>query len=377
MMDQQTPEMLRLSLQDLVMRVKICKLGDIEEALAQALDPPSSKNVRRAIDSLIEVGALNAKEQLTSLGSQLAKLPLDAQLGKLILYGAVFGCLDFALTVAATLTSKSPFLSPLHAKKQADSVRQGFKRGDSDLLTLYNAYSSWRKVCATPGISEYHFCNKNFLSPQNLANIEDLKGQLLTALVDANFVSLGGDERTALNKLRPGSRRRNFVLLPEQYRKSDDNDTFASSVVAWSLYPKILKQQGKGWRNIANNQTLALHPTSVNKVTLSPDVKYLSFYSIMSSSRFTNAQETTSVSDFALVLLAGDAVFHMYAGVIVIDGSRLKFKVRDWKTMMALKMLRTGFKEALSRLLKYPGKPLGDRQRSWMELVERIFEQRK
>jgi ATP-dependent RNA helicase DHX29 len=378
MMEQQTPEMLRLSLQDLVMRVKICKLGDIEEALASALDPPSSKNVRRAIDALMEVGALNAKEQLTSLGSQLAKLPLDAQLGKFVLYGANFGCLDFALTVAATLTSKSPFLSPMHAKKQADSVRLGFKRGDSDLLTLYNAYSAWRRVCATPGLSEYHFCSKNFLSPQNLANIEDLKGQLLTALVDANFVALGNEDRAALSKLRPGSRHRNFVTLPGRYRKADDNDTFASSVVAWSLYPKILKQEGKGWRNIANNQTLALHPTSVNKVTLSPDVKYLSFYSIMqSSSRFTNAQETTSVSDFALVLLAGDAVFHMYAGVIVIDGSRLKFKVRDWKTMMALKVLRTGFKEALGRLLKYPGRALGDRQRSWMELVERIFEPRK
>ena len=378
MMDQQTPEMLRLSLQELVMRVKICKLGDIEEALAQALDPPSNKNVRRAIDALIEVGALNAKEQLTSLGSQIAKLPLDAQLGKLILYGATFGCLDFALTVAAALTSKSPFLTPMHAKKQADSVRLGFKRGDSDLLTLYNAYSSWRNVCTTPGLSEFHFCNKNFLSPQNLANIEDLKGQLLTALADANFVALGADERTALSRLRPGSRHRNFVKLPNHYTEFDDNDAYASSVVAWSLYPKILKQEGKGWRNIANNQTLALHPTSVNKVTLSPNVKYLSFYSIMqSSSRFTNAQETTSVSDFVLVLLAGEAVFHLYAGVIVIDGSRLKFKVRDWKTMMALKMLRVGFKEALVKSLKHPGKPLGDRQRRWMELVNRVFEQKK
>lgn len=378
MMDQQTPEMLRLSLQELVMRVKICKLGDIEEALAQALDPPSSKNVRRAIDALIEVGALNSKEQLTSLGSQLAKLPLDAQLGKLILYGAVFGCLDFTLTVAAALTSKSPFLSPLHAKKQADSVRLGFKRGDSDLLTLYNAYGSWRKVCTTPGVSEFHFCNKNFLSPQNLANIEDLKGQLLTALADANFVTLGADERTALSKLRPGSRHRNFVKLPDHYTNYDDNDPYASCVVAWSLYPKILKQEGKGWRNIANNQSLALHPTSVNKVTISPDVKYLSFYSIMqSASRFTNAQETTAVSDFALVLLAGEAVFHMYAGVIVVDGSRLKFKVRDWKTMFALKMLRLGFKEALGKSLKYPGKPLGDRQMFWMKLVDQVFEQRK
>lgn len=52
------PEMLRLSLQDLVLRVKICKLGLIDEVLSEALDPPSSKNIRRAIDSLINVKVL-------------------------------------------------------------------------------------------------------------------------------------------------------------------------------------------------------------------------------------------------------------------------------------------------------------------------------
>lgn len=377
MMEQQTPEMLRLSLQDLVMRVKICKLGDIEGALSQALDPPSSKNIRRAIDALIEVGALTDSEQLTSLGSQLAKLPLDAQLGKLLLFGASFGCLDVALTVAAALSSKSPFLSPMHAKKQADSVRLGFKRGDSDLLTLYNAYSTWRKVCTTPGLNEFQFCNKNFLSPQNLANIEDLKGQLLSSVADAGFVNLGAHAHSAPVRARPGARQRNFVELPSKYCRADENDLVASSVVAWSFYPKIVKQEGKGWRNIANNQSLGLHPTSVNKTTMSPDVAYLSFYSIMqSSSRFTNAQETTPTSDFALVLLAGDAVFHMYAGVIVIDGNRLRFKVKDWKTMIALKILRMKIKEALGRSFKYPGKDLGDRQRRWMELLERMFQQR-
>ena len=378
MAEQQTPEILRLSLQDLVMRVKICRLGEIEKALSQALDPPSSKNIRRAIDALIEVGALTESEQLTSLGAQLAKLPVDAQLGKLMVFGAMFGCLDFALTAAASLTSKSPFLSPMHAKKQADSVRLGFKRGDSDLLTLYNAYSAWRKVCMTQGLSEYNFCNKNFLSSQNLANIEDLKGQLMTSLVDAGFLSLAPTERSGLMRGKPGSKQRNFVTVPDKYCKADDNDLVQSSVVAWSFYPKIVKQDGKGWRNIANNQSLGLHPTSVNKAINSTDMKYLSFYSIMqSSSKFTNAQETTPVSDFALTLLAGDAVFHMYAGVIVIDGNRLRFKVRDWKTMYALKVLRTKVREALGRLFKNPGKDLGSRQRRWMELIERIFEQRK
>jgi ATP-dependent RNA helicase DHX29 len=299
-------------------------------------------------------------------------------LGKLIIFGAIFGCLDFTLTAAATLSSKSPFVSPMNAKKQANTVRLGFKQNDSDLLTMYQAYSAWRKVCTTPGLSEYQFCTRNFLSPQNLANIEDLKGQLLAALVDAGFVHLGSNERAALMRVRPGTKRRNFVSIPDRYSKADEDDIITSSVVAWAFYPKIIKRDGKGWRNIANNQSLGLHPTSVNKSGTSPDVKYLSFYSIMqSSSKFTNAQETTAVSDFALVLLAGEAVFHLYAGVIVIDGNRLRFKVRNWKTMVVLKTIRAKLLEAFGRLFKYPGKQLGDRQRKWMELVERIFDGRK
>ncbi|KXT02088.1 hypothetical protein AC578_6690 [Pseudocercospora eumusae] len=375
MVEQQTPEMLRLSLQDLVMRVKICKLGDIEKALSEALDPPSARNIRRAIDALVEVGALTANEELTSLGMQLAKLPLDAQLGKLILLGSAFGCLDFALTAAATLSSKSPFLSPMHAKKQADTVRLGFKRGDSDLLTIFNAYSSWRKVCTTPGLSEFQFCNKNFLSPQNLANIEDLKAQLLSSLAEAGFLNLGPEEKEAISKMRHNHRHRNFVLIPSHFTRADANDTLANSVVAWSFYPKVIKADGKGWRNITNNQSLGLHPTSVNKGNHNHDIKYLSFYSIMqSSSRFTNAQETSPVAEIPLILMAGEVRFEMFAGVIVIDGNRLRFKVRDWRTMIVLKTLRSKVREVLGKVFKSPGRDLGDRPRRWMAVLEKIFE---
>ncbi|TKA83701.1 hypothetical protein B0A55_00280 [Friedmanniomyces simplex] len=378
MAESQTPEMLRLSLQELCMRVKICRLGDIETALAEALDPPSSRNIRRAIDALVDVEALTVSEELTPLGLQLAKLPLDAQLGKLVLLGSIFGCLDFTLTVAATLTSKSPFLSPMHAKKQAETVRLGFKRGDSDLGTVYNAYCSWRNICKTAGMPEYQFCNKNFLSSQNLANIEDLKAQLLTSLVDAGFVHLGTNERSALSRIRPGSRQRNFVELPERFCSADADDRVIASVVAWSFYPKIIKRDGKGWRNIANNQTLALHPASVNKSSLSSDTTLLSFYSILqSSSKYTNAQETTPAPEMALVLLAGDAVFHMYAGVIVIDGNRLRYKVRNWKTMIVLKMLRTRLKEVLARVYRVPGKELGGKHMLWFDLLGQMFERQR
>lgn len=138
MADQQTPELLRLSLQDLAIRVKICKLGGIEDTLGQALDPPSAKNIRRAVDALVDVKALTLAEELTPLGQQLARLPLDVFLGKLILLGSIFKCLDACITIAAILSSKSPFSAPFGARQQADTVRLGFKRGEQYLQYILN-----------------------------------------------------------------------------------------------------------------------------------------------------------------------------------------------------------------------------------------------
>ncbi|KAF4548931.1 Helicase conserved C-terminal domain-containing protein 2 [Elsinoe fawcettii] len=374
--EQQTPEMLRLSLQDLVMRVKICKLGDIETALSQALDPPSIKNIRRAIDALVEVGALTVSEELTPLGQQIAKLPLDAQLGKLILLGAIYACADFALTTAAIASSKSPFLNPMNARRQADTVRLGFKRGDSDLLTTFNAYKSWRRVCANPGASEFEFCKKNFLSPTALANIEELRGQLLSSLLDAGFVFLTSEERGNLARMRH-SKGRTFVPIPVKLMANEDNETLVQSVIACAFYPKVLAREGKGWRSIANNQSLSLHPTSVNKLSPSPafeKAKFLSFYSIMqSNSRFTNAQETTPVEAMALMLMAGDARFEWYAGVIVVDGNRMRFKVRTWEEMAVLKALRGKVREIVNRYWKKPGRELTAKEKTWWDLFMRVF----
>lgn len=280
MSDQQTPEMLRLSLQDLAMRVKVCKIGGIEETLAEALDAPSAKNIRRAVDALIDVRALTANEELTPLGAQLARIPLDVFLGKLILQGTIFKCLDMAITCAAILSSKSPFSAPFGQRNLADQARKAFRRADSDLLTMYNAYLGWKNVCQTQS-HDFQYCKKNFMSPQTLSNIEDLKGQLIVSLVDCNFLQLTDDERRTLNRMRYASRRRQFFELPQRVNINSDNDLIASSVITWSFYPKLLMRENKGWRNVSNNQSISIHPSSVNKGRL--EFKWLSYYNIMQS----------------------------------------------------------------------------------------------
>ncbi|OAR02589.1 hypothetical protein LLEC1_00327 [Akanthomyces lecanii] len=382
MSDQQTPEMLRLSLQDLAIRVKICKIGGIEDTLGDALDPPSAKNIRRAIDALIDVRALTPGEDLTPLGHQLARLPLDVFLGKLILFGTVFKCLDVALTVAAILSSKSPFSAPFGQRAQADNARAAFRRADSDLLTVYNAYLGWKKTCqSNSGIGkEMQFCRKNFLSQQTLSNIEDLKGQLLVSLADSGFLPLTEEERKALSRQRfsggRGRRQQQFFEIPGRVNMHSDNDVVSASVVAWSFYPKLLVRDTpgmKGMRNIGNNQSISIHPSSVNRGHF--DIKWLSYYHIMQSKSVYRAHETTALDPFAIALLCGDVRIDMFAGVIVLDGNRGRFAVPDWKTMLAIKVIRTRLRELLTRAFKQPGKLPTAQHEKWLDVWQRLFTQ--
>ncbi|PFH62978.1 hypothetical protein XA68_10729 [Ophiocordyceps unilateralis] len=383
MADQQTPEMLRLSLQDLAIRVKICRIGRIEETLAGALDPPSAKNIRRAIDALVDVRALTTGEELTPLGRQLARLPLDVFLGKLILLGTVFKCLDMAVTVAAILSSKSPFSAPFGQRAQADKARMAFRRADSDLLTVYNAYLAWKRVCqSNSGMGkEFQFCRKNFLSQQTLANIEDLKGQLLVSLVDSGFLSLTEEERRALKGQRfasgaRGRRQQSFVEVPRRVDANSDNDLAAASVIASSFYPKLLVRDTpgtKGLRNIGNNQSISLHPSSVNRGLL--DIKWLSYYHIMQSKSVYHAHETTAVEPFAIALLCGDVRCDMFSGVMVLDGNRARFALPDWKTMLVVKTLRTRLREMLTRSFRQPGKLATAQHEKWFDVWQRLVSQ--
>ncbi|EHK25034.1 uncharacterized protein TRIVIDRAFT_178589 [Trichoderma virens Gv29-8] len=383
MSDQQTPEMLRLSLQDLAIRVKICKIGGIEETLGDALDPPSAKNIRRAVDALVDVRALTGTEDLTPLGYQLARLPLDVFLGKLILLGSVFKCLDMAITVAAILSSKSPFSAPFGQQAQANNARAAFRRADSDVLTTYNAYLAWKRVCQANGNlgKEFQFCRKNYLNQQTLTNIEDLKGQLLTSLADSGFLSLTEEERRALLKLRfssggRGRRQQQFVEVPQRVNLNSDNDVVSTSVIAWSFYPKLLVRDApgsKGLRNIGNNQSISLHPSSVNRGLF--EIKWLSYYTIMQTKSIYRAHETSAAEPFAIALLCGDVRCDLYSGVIVLDGNRGRFAVPDWKTMLVIKVLRTRLRELLTRTFKQPGKLLTAQQEKWFDVWQRLFSQ--
>ena len=65
----------------------------------------------------------------------------------------------------------------------------------------------------------------------------------------------------------------------------------------------------------------------------------------------------------------------MYAGVLIIDGHRIRFKVTDWKVLLVMKVLRAQLREIMARSFRSPGKSLSLQQARWMEVWQRIFKQ--
>ncbi|KIR55599.1 DEAH box polypeptide 36 [Cryptococcus gattii Ru294] len=364
------PEMLRLSLQDLALRIKILKvpLGKtVESVLLQALDPPSSINIQRAIASLVEVKALTPNEEITPLGRLLSKLPMDVHLGKFLLVAAMLGCLDPALTIAATLNSKSPFVTPFGFESQARAAKQSFAIGNNDFFTIANVFASWRRASDNPHFVRT-FCKKNFVSHQNLQQIEELRQQLLAYLVDTSFVDATPAQRQAISQGRfSRGVRTKFVPVPPELNVNGEDLKVVGAALVSGLYPKLLALDASGgMRTITNQQPVAIHPSSVNfKVRKSEfDSNYLAYFTIMHSKRLY-AWETGPVDDTALALLCGDiADFKTSSSSFILD-RKIKYSLSP-KASIAVKLIREQLYQVMS--LRFKGKKLSDNQQRWFEL---------
>ena len=169
----------------------------VEEVLAAAIEPPLPERVSAAMKDLQMVGALDADKHLTSLGRVLLQLPVDAQMGRLVLFGSFFRCLDQALTLAAILTNRDPFVSPMHLKAEAAAKKNSWTPQDfrSDPLATLQAYNGWWALQSKGEfVLANRFCVDNFLAKPTLLLIQKIKGHLLQSLYHAGVinVSAGG-----------------------------------------------------------------------------------------------------------------------------------------------------------------------------------------
>jgi HrpA-like RNA helicase len=191
----QMVEMKRVDLSNIVMRVKALAFPSmsVEEVLASTIEPPATERVAAAMNDLKMVGALDEKKNLTPLGRLLLQLPVEVQLGRLVIYGSFFKCLDQALTLAAILANRDPFIMPMALKAEATKVKRSWtsRNFPSDALATLKAYNAWWELQGRGQFAAAsNFCRTNFLMRSTLLMIQQIKDQLLQSLYDAGVFNI-------------------------------------------------------------------------------------------------------------------------------------------------------------------------------------------
>ncbi|XP_027526656.1 3'-5' RNA helicase YTHDC2 isoform X1 [Neopelma chrysocephalum] len=195
MLEFQTPELLRMPLQELCLHTKLlapinCSIVDF---LMKAPDPPPALIVRNALQMLKTIDAMDPWEDLTELGYHLTELPVEPHLGKMVLCAVALKCLDPVLTIACALAYRDPFVLPALAsqKRAAMLCRKRFTAGTfSDHMVLLRAFQAWQKARSDGW--ERAFCEKNFLSQATMEIIVGMRTQLLGQLRASGFVRARG-----------------------------------------------------------------------------------------------------------------------------------------------------------------------------------------
>ena len=164
------PEVLRSSLAAVILRALSLGLGRVEEF--PFVDPPGPKAITDGYDLLAELGAVDDERSLTGVGRELARLPLDPRVGRMLLGARKEGCLEQMLIIAAALSVQDPRDRPMDKQAAADQRHAKFADERSDFLALLKLW----KVQEQPGLRRY--CRENFLSFARLREWKDVHRQL-------------------------------------------------------------------------------------------------------------------------------------------------------------------------------------------------------
>ncbi|HFG1970549.1 TPA: ATP-dependent RNA helicase HrpA [Vibrio cholerae] len=137
------PEILRTNLASVILQMTALGLGDIEAF--PFVEAPDKRNIQDGVRLLEELGAINdqikdPKKRLTESGKQLARLPIDPRLARMVLEASKLGCLKEVMIIASALSIQDPRERPSDKQQSADDKHRRFNHEDSDFLTFVNLW---------------------------------------------------------------------------------------------------------------------------------------------------------------------------------------------------------------------------------------------
>ncbi|MDP2693771.1 MAG: ATP-dependent RNA helicase HrpA, partial [Gallionella sp.] len=213
------PEIFRVSLATVILRMSALELGDIAEF--PFIEPPTPRMIADGYQLLVELNAIVEKDtsparredaitlppsggkleggsarQLTDLGHELAKLPLDPKIARLLLAGRQYHCLTEILVIASALSVQDPRERPLDRQEAADAAHKCFADERSDFLAYVKLWAWFEQAVAHKQSNRLlaEECRKNFLSPLRLREWRELHQQLHAQVAE---MGMRGNEQPA------------------------------------------------------------------------------------------------------------------------------------------------------------------------------------
>ncbi|MEP6665480.1 MAG: ATP-dependent RNA helicase HrpA, partial [Nocardioidaceae bacterium] len=189
------PEILRTNLASVILQMTALDLGDV--ARFPFIDPPDTRSVAAGMQLLDEIGALATapprsrrgsqrrtpkdagKPRLTKIGRQLAQLPIDPRLGRMIVEAHRNGCLREVITIVAALSIQDPRERPSDQRELADQRHRRFADPDSDFASLLNLWRFVKEQQKELSSSAFRrMCRADFLNYLRVREWQDLDAQL-------------------------------------------------------------------------------------------------------------------------------------------------------------------------------------------------------
>ncbi|KMQ51868.1 ATP-dependent RNA helicase HrpA [Chitinispirillum alkaliphilum] len=173
-----TPEIKRSNLAGVILSMKAHNLGCIENF--PFLEPPRKNAINDGYAQLKELGAIDSEDRLTSVGRQMARLPFDPHISRMILAARRENALREVKIIAAALSIVDPRERPFEQRNKADLVHESFSDTASDYLTYLNIWNKyhqhWQELKTQNKMRK--FCKEHFLSYVRMREWNDVYSQL-------------------------------------------------------------------------------------------------------------------------------------------------------------------------------------------------------
>lgn len=355
------PEMLRIDLQEICLATKAgASQSPIREFLASALEPPSPKAVDLSIENLKALDAITPEEKITPLGRLLASLPVHPTLGKMIVFGVIFRCLDPMVILSAAHSEQGLFIRPQIERRQAYERKLSFGQDStSDHIAVINAVRKMREQALYGMKRQHEFALQNFIHMNNFKAIETAARQIESVLVEAGII-----EHT------PHSPHRRFEVGSASLNQYSNKVPLIKALILGGLHPNLAVCKGGKTYRTPGEPLAVPYESDRNKYLIlnKESTRYGNLLSYSSMTRSSDdarvlLRETTHSTPLMAVLFGGK--IHKDIGSRLVMDRWLGFYVKcaDWTAAKTI----FEFRKALDRLLSLMHRGLKIKKKAAME----------